>query len=121
MLKKLPELEIVKSNPFINDKLARFECAENLTNLIQATSEPFVLSINSPWGNGKTTFIKMWAQYLTNRGHPCVYFNAWENDFSDDPLISFISEIEHYIEEQAFPDSRAKKTKGFKKVKGFTN
>ena len=83
MLRKLPEIDIPQDNPFKNDKLDRETIAHYLTRLIKSSSEPFVLSINSQWGDGKTTFIKMWCQYLINQGHPCIYFNSWEKDFSD--------------------------------------
>jgi MoxR-like ATPase len=30
---------------------------------------------------------------LEAQGHVCFYFNAWENDFVEDPLIAFVGEI----------------------------
>lgn len=35
----------------------------------------------------------MWKTQLEASGHLCLYFNAWENDFVEDPLIAFIGEI----------------------------
>jgi len=93
MLTKHNEIEIPESNPFANDKLERQKIAENLTRLVQSTNQPFVISIEAPWGWGKTTFIKMWKTHLESFGHTCLYFNAWENDFIEDPLIAFIGEI----------------------------
>ncbi|NVL92736.1 MAG: hypothetical protein HWN71_06830 [Desulfobacterales bacterium] len=91
MLRKLPEPEIPADDPFRNDVLNRRENAENVTYLIEGASEPFVLSINSQWGHGKTTFIKMWAQHLENKDHACIYFNWWESDFSENPLVDIAS------------------------------
>jgi hypothetical protein len=104
MLTKHNEIEISVDKPFTNDKLERQKIAENLTLLVQSTNQPFVISIEAPWGWGKTTFIKMWKAHLESLGHTCLYFNAWENDFVEDPLIAFIGEIS--------------KTMADKKVKG---
>lgn len=93
MLKKHDGINIPNDDPFKNDKLNRTPLIENLTKLITDLNQPFVISINSPWGTGKTVFIKMWDQYLKNNNFVTLYFNAWENDFSKDPLISLIGEI----------------------------
>ncbi len=98
MLKKVSDFEIDSNKPFANDKLGRELIEVNLTNLIKTLTQPFVLSINSPWGTGKTVFLKMWEAKLRKESFTCLYFNAWENDFSDDPFISFIGEIESHIE-----------------------
>ena len=97
MLKKNVEMEIPADNPFLNDRLGRKQIAENLTLLVQSTNQPFVISVQAPWGWGKTTFIKMWKAQLESLGHVCFYFNAWENDFVEDPLIAFVGEINKTI------------------------
>lgn len=93
MLQKNPELTIPLNNPFQNDQLERDKVADNLTLLVQSTTQPFVISLQAPSGWGKTTFIKMWKAQLESLGHICFYFNAWENDFVNDPLIAFVGEI----------------------------
>ena len=35
----------------------------------------------------------MWAQHLRNKSLNVVEFNAWENDFSENPLICLSSEL----------------------------
>jgi len=57
-----------------------------------------VLTIDSSWGTGKTTFLKMWSAYLEHEQFNILAFNAWENDFSEDPLISFIGEMKSAFE-----------------------
>jgi hypothetical protein len=94
---KKAELKIDSVDPFSSDKLKRRESAEILTQLLSFIEEPFVLSINSPWGTGKTTFVKMWEQHLKSQGFECLYFNAWESDFHTDPLIPLIGEIQAEI------------------------
>ena len=94
---KLSEIEIPESDPFLNDALKREENVEVLMQLISTLSGPFVLAIDSEWGTGKTTFLKMWMQQLSNQKIPFLYFNAWENDFSENALVSLIGEIESQI------------------------
>lgn len=90
---KSEKLDVPTDEPFKNDVLGRKESAEILTQLVSNVSGPFVLAVDAPWGTGKTTFIEMWMAHLKEKGFPCLDFNAWENDFSDDPLVSLIGEI----------------------------
>lgn len=117
MLTKNTNIEIPKDSPFTNDKLERQKIAENLTRLVQSTTQPFVISIEAPWGWGKTTFIEMWKKHLESLGHTCLYFNAWENDFVEDPLIAFVGEIAKVID-----DKKAKGKIGvqFKKLQSLS-
>ena len=100
MLQKNVEVEIPSNDPFQNDMLERRKIAENLTLLVQSTKQPFVIGVQSPWGSGKTTFIKMWKTQLESQGHVCFYFNAWENEFVEDPLIAFVGEIHKALVEK---------------------
>ncbi|MDO8738943.1 P-loop NTPase fold protein [Candidatus Deferrimicrobium sp.] len=98
MLIKNKPLVINDADPFSSDKLNRKDSASILTNLITFVDEPFVMAIDSAWGTGKTTFIQMWSKYLLNNGFHTLYYNAWENDYADDPLISFIGEIQSKVD-----------------------
>lgn len=80
-------------NEWSGDVLQRKKYADFLTQYLIAKKGPFVININAPWGSGKTFFIEHWCEDL-KKEHPCVLFNAWENDFSNDPLLSAISCIE---------------------------
>lgn len=108
---KPPEFIISEENPFANDKINRKESVEILTQLISTLGEPFVIAIDSPWGTGKSTFIKMWMQDLKNNHHPYLYFSAWENDFSDDPFVSLIGEIGTGIETIEIEEGRKNRVK----------
>ena len=90
---KPTSIQILETEPFKWDLLNREDSAKALTDFVGNLEETFVLAIDSPWGSGKTTFLKMWLQYLRNEGFHCLYFNAWENDFSDSPLVSLIGEL----------------------------
>ncbi|MCQ2200681.1 MAG: KAP family NTPase [Bacteroidales bacterium] len=94
MRSRTKEIEITKEAPFANDKLDRQQYANTLTKIIQLMGDAGgVLSINGEWGTGKSTFVSMWKQELDNNNFRTIYFNAWESDFTDDPLVSLISEL----------------------------
>lgn len=90
-------LEIDKENPFINDKLQREQEIKSLTAVFDIVNNQMVLAINSPWGTGKTSFLKMWNQFLINEGYKTIFFNAWENDYVEDSFIAFVDEIRESI------------------------
>lgn len=91
-------LQIPPDNPFIEDKLSRLQSANQLTQLLSTIRDPFVLAIDSPWGTGKTTFLKMWMAQLKSNGFTCLSFNAWDTDFTGDPLVSFIGEMQSALD-----------------------
>ena len=84
---------IPADNPFANDLLSTRARAEALTLLIGRARTPYVLSIDAQWGNGKTTFLNMFMQHLMNDGFAVIEFNAWENDFTDNPFTTLAAEI----------------------------
>ena len=87
------EIEVPEDDPFKNDLLDRKEPVEILTHLVGSIEGPCVLAVDAAWGTGKTTFLKIWAQYLRNEGFPVVEFNAWETDFTEDPFVALSSEL----------------------------
>lgn len=94
------ELEIPQDEPFKNDALKdREEAAKVLTEFIKVVETPFVISLNAGWGQGKTTFLKMWKQHLINNDYKVMYFSAWESDYSDNVLTVILTELGHYIKE----------------------
>ena len=87
------EIEIPEKDPFENDLLDRRQSAQVLTRLVGAIEGPCVLAVDAAWGAGKTTFLKIWSQYLRNQGFPVVEFNAWETDYSGNPFVALSSEL----------------------------
>jgi len=81
-------------DPFENDKLGRKDQIESLTQLIRNIEGPCVLAIDGAWGSGKTVFLKMWAQFLRKHRFRVAELNAWETDFSDDPLMALYAAFE---------------------------
>lgn len=94
---KPSELVIDPQNPFAFDAFDRQEIVGAATRLITGLTGPFVIAIDSGWGTGKTTFIRMLKVCLEAEGHPCLHFNAWETDFAEDPLIAFVGELDELM------------------------
>lgn len=93
------EIEIPAADPFKYDLLDRKEPITVLTHIIGSIEGPCVLAVDAPWGAGKTTFLKIWEQYLRNEEFPVVSFNAWETDFSDDPFIALSDAISQELKQ----------------------
>ena len=96
---KLPEPIVEPSAPWDDDRLDRKKMAGKLAELIRSQSEPFTVSITGNWGTGKTFFLKRWQHDLRNDGACVVYFNAWENDCYDDPLVVIIDQLNDIAKE----------------------
>lgn len=94
MAYRVEEIEVPLESPFINDDLGRGPVVEFLSGLISRLEGPFVLAIDSPWGTGKTTLIKMLAAELGRQGFQCVQFNAWKVDYVTDPLVALVSSVD---------------------------
>ena len=67
--------------------------ADYLEHQIVRDNDNYVLCINGTWGTGKTFFIKRWEASLEEKGYDVIYFNAWENDCGEDPLVSLATLI----------------------------
>lgn len=87
------DIEIPETDPFKDDLLGRKEPVKVLTHLIGSIEGSCVLAVDAAWGAGKTTFLKMWSQYLRDNDFPVVEFNAWETDFTGDPFIALSGEM----------------------------
>lgn len=119
MLLKSRELEIVADDPFRNDALGRKESGEALTQFVLSANDSVVVCLDAPWGQGKTTFLRMWEQNLKNNDIPTIYFNAWESDFSDDALVCLIGEISASIKELSKTGDESKALEYLRKTKNI--
>ena len=94
---KIVEPDVDPDEPWRDDVLGRKEIADRLTSIIRGQEAPFVISLDGRWGTGKTFLLKRWRQALQNDGFQAIYFNAWEDDFCDDPLLAIIGQLsEHF-------------------------
>lgn len=91
---RLEEIEVSDDEPFRNDALKRQPVVEFIRDLIKQLEGPFVLALDSPWGTGKTTVVRMLRALLKKEDFTSVYFNAWKEDYVSDPLIPMVAAID---------------------------
>jgi len=92
--------EINTDNPFANCKLGREKYAEILTSIVETYADGFVLALDGKWGTGKSTFVKMWDASLRKAEFQTIYFNAWEHDFENEPLVALIGEMRKLVDKE---------------------
>ncbi len=98
-----------------DDRLDRLKYARFLETLLlncdryrrEDSDGAYVIALDSPWGTGKTRFVKMLRNYLEGRESKdkvdsptkkeakfnVIYYNAWETDFSQDALQPIIYSV----------------------------
>lgn len=105
-----------------DDKLERSKYAEFLKTLLincdkyrrEDSDGAYVIALDSPWGTGKTRFVKMLRNYLEGREpklingkvdqsfipspsedrlFDVIYYNAWDTDFCENALEPLLSTI----------------------------
>lgn len=99
-----PPIIIDQDNSFKNDALNRKGFSKSLMSLITRTKEELVICLDAPWGEGKTTFIKMWQGLLRENGIKSIYFDAFSNDYIDDAFTAIVGSIVNLIENELKTD-----------------
>ena len=46
--------------------------------------------------------MRRWQQSLNNQGWQAIYFNAWQDDFSHDPLLSVTAQLSKHFDKSSF-------------------
>ncbi|PTA48365.1 hypothetical protein C9I43_14740 [Shewanella morhuae] len=103
---------------FDNCLLKRGEYGEFLADYITGEHDGFVLNLNGGWGSGKTEFLKRFYSLLLKRNHPVIYIDAWESDFSKDPLTVVTSELLTQLETFNYNLDSIEEVERFKKLCG---
>jgi predicted KAP-like P-loop ATPase len=115
------ELEIAPGEGFITEKdiFGRAGFGQQLTSIVSRVDAPLVILLDAPWGEGKTTFIKMWAGELKKQNIPSIYFDAFANDYQDNAFIALSSHIIDELDVAAPLSAKSKKfrTTAFKVAK----
>ncbi|GAL30335.1 putative phage protein [Vibrio variabilis] len=83
---------------FNNCLLDRSEYGHFIADYITEEHEGFVLNLNGAWGSGKTQFLKRLYTHLNTQNHPTIYIDAWESDFTKEPLTVVSSELLSQLE-----------------------
>lgn len=112
------------TSAWVGDKLYREATAQNLIHFLEGhygllkakETNTLTLNVKAGWGFGKTFFLKGLAETLKKK-HPVVYFDAWQTDFSEDPLVALVSEL---LAALAQPDDQSALSKALDKLKTNT-
>ena len=96
---KFSEPAVDSENPWADDLLARKDIATRLTNLVAKQEPPLAISLHGQWGTGKTFMLRRWQKDLENEGFKAIYFNAWEDDFCNDPLLAILGQMSETFKE----------------------
>lgn len=67
--------------------------ARRLEAVIRSHKHGAAVSIEGDFGSGKTYFLTNLRDHLKVTGLASVYFNAWESDFVENPLLVLMSDI----------------------------
>ncbi|MDD6802047.1 MAG: P-loop NTPase fold protein [Mollicutes bacterium] len=78
----------------LEDKIGRAEIVNNVCGLVHSLKkdENFCLAINGTWGSGKSFVLGLIEEKLRQvPEYVVIKYDAWENSFYSDPLISILS------------------------------
>ncbi|MBC8270405.1 MAG: hypothetical protein H8E36_16830, partial [Rhodospirillaceae bacterium] len=98
----VPKKVIADSDTFSSGKdlLDRENFATDLTDVLTSTSEGLVVGLDAKWGEGKTTFAKLWRNKLKADETKCIYFDAFENDYMSDAFYALTSLIHEIVKKE---------------------
>ena len=99
---KLAEPRVSSENPWGDDALGSRQVAGLLTKLISNEQAHWLSVLNGHWGTGKTFLLTRWQKDLEKEGFNAIYFNAWEDDFCDDPLVAIIGQLSDSFQDNGF-------------------
>ena len=92
-------LDVSSPEIWQDDILHRVELVKFFTTVIGCRKEAITMCLNGGWGTGKTFFLtRLCEQYRRCKdendiGGKAIYFNAWEDDDLEDPLIAIVGQI----------------------------
>ena len=91
-----PSMDVTETEGFERDRLGRKDFGETLAQILENQPGGNVFALDAGWGQGKTTFIKMWRGHV---GHirenklQTIYFDAFASDYQQDPFLALATEI----------------------------
>ena len=90
------------------DLLGRKAVGKQLSDLVERIDEPLVIALDGGWGSGKSHFLRLWAgAHRKENGGTAkvIYFDAFEHDYLDDPLVGLVGAILQEPRELAWQDA----------------
>lgn len=80
------------------DLLDRRTQVETVCGILRSEAGPAVVTVDAPWGGGKTTFLRMCATELrATDGALVVEFNSWTQQYTKKPLVDLVGAISHQL------------------------
>jgi len=95
-------MKIKHNIPKHDDKIGISKEVQSFCELVNELETPVTIAINGKWGTGKSKFVELCIQHYERkkdngeREQPeilPIYINAWENDYSEDPLVILLANI----------------------------
>ena len=97
----------MSENTWKGDTLLRKPYSKFLSKFLRSKKGPFVVNLNASWGSGKTFFLQNWSSDVSKDNYS-IYINAWENDYSNDPLVTVMAEFNIQLNEQVERNNKIK-------------
>lgn len=120
----IPPLEISETEGFSEkDIFQREKFGERLARLFVNTNENVVVALDAPWGEGKSTFIKMWkghVEFQREKKLKTIYFDAFANDYQKDPFIALSAELYEMISDEDINKQEEFKEKATNAIKAMS-
>lgn len=99
---KLPpdELEHKKANLWDDTAPEIVQFAKDLQEFIKKVDTPYVLGLDGGYGTGKTHFATRFCAQM-HEEIMSLYFSAWEKDYYNNPMLSFVEMIAWLVKEES--------------------
>jgi len=112
-IEEIPRVVLLPDEPITNwqaDKLDTARFAQVIASAAHHTETPFTIGVFGKWGQGKTSLLRQ-AQSLIAEHYEedvTVWFNAWQFEREEIPIVPLILTIAEKLEKQTKDDSRAR-------------
>lgn len=85
-----------------DDKFSRSELAKKYAKFIRNLDGHHVVALDAPWGSGKSTLLEFMCEEFENKNDAFIKYNAWENDYTEEPLLSLMSDIHQEFQKKEY-------------------
>lgn len=96
---------------FNGDKLNREQLAHKFVDIINGLDNNFTIALDAPWGSGKTKVIDFMCEKLDETSEIYLRYNAWDNDYTDSPLLSLMNSIFTSLNQKGITQNQFSKLK----------
>lgn len=86
----------------IVDSLDRKHFAKKYVDFINVLDGHHTIALDAPWGSGKSFFIDLMCEKFDTKKTLYVKYNSWENDYTNEPLISLMSDIFNQFKDKKY-------------------